>query len=80
MKNLNLTRPALVFGIVALTSLPLVARDAQAGPIELSIEPATTTFSVGDLFDVDINISGLDADDLGGFDFDLEFNPGVLQY
>lgn len=80
MKKLNPMRPVLVLGILALTSLPLIARNAQAGPIEVSIEPETSAFSVGDLFDVDIRISGLDADDLGGFDFDLEFEPGVLQY
>lgn len=80
MKKPNLIGPALALGIVALASLPLIASDVHAGPIDLSIEPETATFTVGDLFDVDIRISGLDSDDLGGFDFDLEFDPGVLQY
>lgn len=80
MKKLNLLRYPRTLSICALGSLLFVALDGVAAPIEISIEPESQVLSVGSSFEVDIEISGLDTADLGGFDFDLEFDPAVIGY
>lgn len=66
--------------IAAVGALTVGARDVQAGPIELSVQPIMSSFSSGQSFDVEIKIAGLDSDDLSGFDFKLNFDPIVLQF
>lgn len=79
MKKLNLLRRGLILSTFALGSLLFVALDGVAAPV-VSIEPENQLFSVGSSFEVDIDISGLETLDLGGFDFDLEFDPAVIEY
>jgi Cohesin domain len=55
----------------------MFAASASAGPI-LSINPATTTVSVGDSFTLNIDIAGVD--DLFSYNFDLLFDPEILRF
>jgi hypothetical protein len=71
---------ALPLGAAALAGLGLAAGNAHAGPIELRVQPATVERNSGHPFAVDIAISGLDSDDLGGFDVEFVFDPTVIEY
>jgi Cohesin domain/PEP-CTERM motif len=63
----------LIAGIVlALASSSLAFADAQ-----LEVAPASSTVSVGDIFAIDVNIS--DITDLAAFEFDLSFDPSIVQ-
>ena len=44
---------------------------------ETWVAPASSTVSVGDIFAVDVNIS--DVTDLAAFQFDLSFDPSIVQ-
>jgi hypothetical protein len=77
MKN----RPTLLRALpLCIAATAALTTGAQAGPIELSIDPSTSRLASGESLDVEIRIAGLDTDDLGAFDFDLSFDPTVLQY
>lgn len=54
----------------------LLAAPAQAAPI-LSLQPSTLSATVGDTVSFDIVIS--DVTDLFGFQFDLGFDPDIVQ-
>lgn len=71
---------ALPLCAAALAGATLGAGDAHAAPIALSVQPTTGKFYSGQLIEIEIAIGGLDADDLGGFDLDLDFDPAVIQY
>jgi general secretion pathway protein D len=49
---------------------------ASATPL-LSIQPPVTNVNVGDVFSLDVSITG--ADDLFAFDVELFFDPGILR-
>ena len=49
-----------------------------AGPVSLSVSPATKTINNGETFVLDFKIAG--ASDVFGFQFDVEYNPSVLQF
>lgn len=78
--NMSLPVRALLPLCVALTGLTLMATEAMAGPIELSVQPSAGNVYTGDRLSVEIAISGLDGADLGGFDLSLAFDPAVIQY
>ncbi|NBC49230.1 MAG: PEP-CTERM sorting domain-containing protein [Gammaproteobacteria bacterium] len=80
MKKRSFLLHALPLCVVAAAALTSGAQKAQAGPIELSIEPTLTSLTSGKSLDVEIQIAGLDTDDLGAFELDLSFDPSVLQY
>lgn len=80
MKKRSFLLHALPLCVAAAAALTSGAQEAQAGPIELSIEPAMSRLASGESLDVEIRIAGLDTDDLGAFDLDLSFDPTVLQY
>lgn len=80
MNNAASARTALPLCAAALAALALMVGHAQAGPIEISAQPATAMLDTGDPLDVAVAISGLDNDDLGGFDLSLAFDPVVLRY
>jgi len=64
---------ALIAGILLATVFSSLAfADAT-----LSVAPASSTVSMGGTFAVDVNIAGVT--DLYDFQFDLSFNPAVLQ-
>jgi len=73
-------RAVLALGIATLAGQFFGVRDAFAGPILLSLDITASNVSVGEIFDVELNISGLEPEDLGGFDLDLTFDPAVVQY
>jgi len=66
--------------IAAGIALVSGAQEAQAGPIELSVDPAISRIASGQSFNIDIRIAGLEDEDLGAFEFDLSFDPTVVQY
>jgi len=80
MNNAFFPRTALPLCAAAIAALSLMVGAAQAGPIELVVQPSTDRLDTGDLLDVEIAISGLDTDELGGFDLSLAFDPVVIQY
>jgi hypothetical protein len=49
-----------------------------AGPQKVSVSPATQTVNVGSTVFVEIEIS--DANDLYGYQFNIEYDPNILQY
>ena len=66
----------LSIGIAALA----ISLEANAN-ITVALEPSSQTISVGNPVSVDLVISGLGnfaSPSLGGFDFDLSYNPAVL--
>jgi len=71
-------RTSIVHAAFLVAVLLLLAPShAVADGIVLSIQPVSSTVSVGSTFDVDVNISGVT--DLYDYQFDLSFNPAVLQ-
>lgn len=64
----------------AAAGLGLAGNAAHAGPVELSLQPASATFYTGQRIDIDIVVAGLDTEDLSSFDFDLTFDPIVAAY
>lgn len=48
------------------------------GPQKVSVSPATQTVAKGNEFTVEVKIS--DADDLYGFQFNIEYDSNILQY
>ena len=70
---LRLRLAALIAGIV----LASVFSSQAFADTALSVAPASSTASTGGTFAVDVNISGVT--DLYDFQFDLSFNPAVLQ-
>lgn len=70
---LRIRMDGLIAGIVlALASSSLAVADTKLG-----VAPASSIVSVGDIFAVDVNIS--DVTDLAAFQFDLSFDPNILQ-
>src|SRR5271165_813903 len=66
---------AVIAGMVLVSA---VASPAFADGIPtLSISPASSTVSNGSTFSMDVNIS--DVTDLSAFQFDLSFDPSILQ-
>jgi len=61
-----------VHGLSASANSPML----QTTPI-VRVEPASKTVSLGSTFTVGVMIG--DASDLGGYEFDLVFDPGVLE-
>jgi general secretion pathway protein D len=71
-------RTSIVHAAFLVAVLLLLAPShAVADGIVLSIQPVSSTVSVGSTFAVDVNISGVT--DLYDYQFDLSFNPAVLQ-
>lgn len=52
----------------------------QTWAITLSFNPINSTGDVGDLFDIDVVISGLEHDDLAAFDLNINYNDTVLLF
>ncbi len=65
--------------VAAFAGLVLVTSQAQAG-VDLSIEPSADAVHAGEILMVDITASGLDDDDLAGFNLVLNFDPNVLEF
>jgi len=61
---------------VCVAAFTLVGSLANAQAV-LSVDPTTQTTSTGNIVTVDVNISNVS--DLYGYQFDLAFNPSVLQ-
>ena len=62
-------------------TLRLLAGAILAMAASLSFNPSTATVAVGNTLDVDVFISGLGAaEQLGSFDFQVNFNPSVLSF
>lgn len=71
-------RTSIVLAAFLVAVLLLLAPNhAVADGIVLSIRPVSSTVSVGSMFAVDVNISGVT--DLYDYQFDLSFNPALLQ-
>lgn len=71
-------RTSIVLAAFVVAVLLLLAPShAVADGIVLSIQPVSSTVGVGSTFAVDVNISGVT--DLYDYQFDLSFNPAVLQ-
>ncbi len=71
-------RTSIVHAAFLVAVLLLLAPShAVADGIVLSIQPVSSTVGVGSTFAVDVNISGVT--DLYDYQFDLNFNPAVLQ-
>lgn len=68
----------MITGCCAFVALALVS--SQAWAISLSFDLASSSVSVGDSFDVDITISGLEFDDLSSFNFDVSYDSTVLAF
>ena len=68
-------RNKLIYGVLAVVLLALVS-SASAFPT-LQISPVLTPTVQGNLFTVDVTVTGVT--DLYAFQFDLGFNPAVLQ-
>jgi hypothetical protein len=49
-----------------------------SGPQKVSVSPVTQTVNKGEEFTVEIKVTN--ANDLYGFQFDIEYNPDVLKY
>ncbi|MEA3459172.1 MAG: cohesin domain-containing protein [Chloroflexota bacterium] len=76
--------PPVKDGIVHVTDyervyLPLILKNSSSGPQPTAIQIAPTTSSVhrGQTFDVEVRIEN--ADDLGGYQFSMDFDPAVVQ-
>lgn len=80
---MKLFKNALVKKILAVSALGLAATSAYATPI-LSFgnsgSNVAQSYNVGDTVSLDFWISGLEGDDLGGFDMNLSFNGAVTGY
>jgi len=48
--------------------------------ISLSFSPSTAEINIGGSIDVDLIISGLENDDLGYFEFDINFDDSILGF
>lgn len=53
---------------------------SPAWGISLAINPSSTSITVGDMFDVAVEISGLDSENLAEFDLDILFDDTVLNF
>jgi hypothetical protein len=73
MNMFNLRAAALSVGIF----LALGLSSPTFADAILSIDPVSSTVSTGNTFAVDVNISGVT--DLYDYEFDLDFNPAVIQ-
>ena len=65
---------------VLLVGFLVVAQSVSAA-ITLSLSPSPATFSVGDTFDVELVIAGLNAGappGVGAFDLNIDYDPGLL--
>jgi Cohesin domain len=74
--RMNPNIPRLINAIVLssiLVSLPVATASAA---VMLSISPPASFVSVGDVFSLDVNISGVT--DLYALEFDVIFNPAIL--
>jgi hypothetical protein len=69
---------ALVLTMSVLTGLGLASQERASAEGEVvSIDPATKQVIRGDVFDVDVMIMG--AENLWGFEFNLDFDPAVVE-
>ncbi|NIP40591.1 MAG: hypothetical protein GTN39_03655 [Candidatus Aenigmarchaeota archaeon] len=57
---------------------PNDCQPAPPGPQKVSVSPSAQTAGVGDTVNVEIKIS--DANDLYGFQFNIEYDPSILRY
>lgn len=63
---------------LALSAAAALAAAPVAAAITLSFVPTATQINVGDGVTIQVNIGGLDAEILSGFDLNFLYNPGVL--
>ena len=75
MKKLAKT---LLICFCVFCSLAFVTKQTWA--ITLSFNPVNSSGDVGDLFDIDVVISGLEHDDLAEFDLNINYNDTVLLF
>ncbi|MDM8522465.1 VPLPA-CTERM sorting domain-containing protein [Desulfococcaceae bacterium HSG8] len=52
----------------------------QAWAANLSFDPSDSVIGIGGMTDVDIVVSGLENDDLGTFDFNVNYDNSVLDF
>ena len=62
------------------TALGVLLLAGNATAATLSFNPSDSTIGVGESVDVDIDISGLENDNLSAFDFTVEYDSSVLSF
>ncbi len=70
-------RKKLILAAVVMAAAVWLPTTASAAPI-VSVVPGFQSGNIGDLFNVDIVISGLDGESIGSFDLDLAFDNLIL--
>ena len=53
---------------------------SQVWAIALSFNPSTSEIGIGDPISIDLVISGMENDDLGYFEFDINYNDSILGF
>ena len=53
---------------------------SHAWAISLSFSPSTSEIGIGDSIDIDLIISGMENDDLGYFEFDVNYDDFILDF
>ncbi len=76
MKNLK-KRLMICLGVICIV---VVFLSNQAWAATLSFDPSDTSVGVGDSVDVNITISGLEDENLAGFDFVVNYDDTVLNF
>jgi hypothetical protein len=75
MFNMQTVRRTLVLGALAGV---LLAAPVEAAPI-ISFSPVSQNVNVGDFTSVDVNVSGLGSEEVGGVSFLLSFDDTLLE-
>ena len=70
-------RKKLILAALVMAAAVWLPATASAAPI-VSVVPGFQSGNIGDLFNVDIVISGLDGESIGSFDLDIAFSDVIL--
>ncbi|QTA83813.1 PEP-CTERM protein-sorting domain-containing protein [Desulfonema limicola] len=76
--NQRIKKLWLVQGFLAVVMISLLCKPVEAAT--LFFQPSDAVTKVGELFEVDIIISGLENDDLSAFDFYVNFDDTILDF
>ena len=65
---------------LVLFSFVCIFLSSHAWAISLSFSPSTSEIGIGDSIDIDLIISGMENDDLGYFEFDVNYDDSILGF
>jgi PEP-CTERM motif len=65
---------------LVLFSFVCIFLSGHAWAISLSFSPSTSEIGIGDSIDIDLIISGMENDDLGYFEFDVNYDDSIIGF